>query len=85
MPNTDTTYNGWANRETWNVNLWIANDEGLYAMSQECETYYEFMDMLRDAFEGEALAYETPDHVSWNDSGLDIDELNRVTFDRSDD
>jgi hypothetical protein len=26
----DTTYNGWKNYPTWAVNLWLANDEGLY-------------------------------------------------------
>ncbi len=29
------TYNGWTNYETWNVNLWLTNDEGSYSMVRE--------------------------------------------------
>ena len=27
---TEKTYNGWTNYETWNVKLWMDNDEGSY-------------------------------------------------------
>jgi hypothetical protein len=31
----DKGYNGWSNYETWNVKLWIDNDEGSYEMWRE--------------------------------------------------
>ena len=29
------TYNGWTNYETWNVALWLGNDEGTYNLVRE--------------------------------------------------
>ena len=76
MRNADEQgYNGHANYETWNVCLWISNDEGLYNLSLQCANYDEFVGIVR---EGGML--ETPDGVSWTDSGLDIDGIERVAF-----
>ncbi len=31
MTESDSSYNGWSNYETWVVNLWLGNDEGSYS------------------------------------------------------
>ena len=67
-------YNGWANYQTWNVALWIDNDEGLYRMAKQAGSYKKFVVDLQE-FKPNAIAYQTPDKVSWTDSGLDLDEL----------
>jgi hypothetical protein len=75
-----TRYNGWANRETWNVALWIGNDEGLYNSAREFKgadsPYKAFVASLEGI--GGAIEYQTPDGVSWNDSGLDVEELDSM-------
>lgn len=55
-----TEYNGWSNRETWLVNLWLSNDMGSYEFLQSicknhCETWEKvkeleahFQDQLED-------------------------------------
>tara|TARA_R110002020_G_scaffold60749_1_gene164251 strand:+ start:177 stop:446 length:270 start_codon:yes stop_codon:yes gene_type:complete len=69
----DTTYNGWANRATWNIALWINNDQGIQSVAKECDDYADFREFMR-----EIDVLETPDGVAYNDSALDVDSLNEV-------
>lgn len=43
MPETkqDTTYNGWPNYETWNVMLWMDNDEPAYRFYRARVEYWK--------------------------------------------
>ena len=57
-----TEYNGWENYKTWNVALWINNDEGLYNLAQECGDYQTFCDCVgSDAVTGDGVRYNDPD------------------------
>ena len=49
-PMTDTTFNGWANWETWNAALWIGNDEFLYNTAKACVTFREGLETPWDKF-----------------------------------
>lgn len=75
------SFNGWKNYETWNVSLWISNDEGLYDLAKACKhavnPYECFTYSLKEVGHS-PISFETPDNVPWNDSGLDIDALNEM-------
>ena len=71
----DTTYNGWTNYHTWNVSLYIQNEEPLYQLARGCENYEEFLDVSGLA------GGVTPDGVSWTDPELDTDELDEMLED----
>ena len=80
---TDTSYNGWTNYETWNVALWIQNDEGLYHLAQEAGSYEDFVDYLEEIFPPELFPYKlsTPDGVNYRDPKVNTIELNGELFD----
>ena len=44
----DRKYNGWINYETWAVNLWLTNDEGLYNMAMECDSVQSLKDLVEN-------------------------------------
>lgn len=73
--NHDGTYNGYANYQTWNVCLWISNDEGLNEFASSCKNYADFKSQIREIDPDASIAYETPDSVAWNDSGVNLAEM----------
>jgi len=75
---TAQTYNGWANWETWNVALWIQNDEGLYNLARRRSTR-NYQDLV--AILWECGSKETPDGCRWDDPKIDGLEINEMMAD----
>jgi hypothetical protein len=73
----DTTYNGWTNYETWNVALWLQNDEGLYNLAREYCNY----DVLTELLYLEFGLKETPNGVKFNDPKINRIEMNEMLQD----
>jgi hypothetical protein len=78
------TYNGWANYETWNVSLWIGNDEFLYNTAKACVEFAEgetpwdkFVRCMTDGQIGRMIG-TTEDGVAWDDAAIDADEMNEM-------
>ena len=64
------SYNGWTNYETWNVALYMDNDEQSYALARTCKNYEEYQ-----FFNLTPPRNTTPDGVSLFDPKLNIKEL----------
>ncbi len=78
------TYNGWANYETWNVALWMQNNQFLYNTAVACveyknddETAYE--KFIRNMHNVEK--FTTNDGVRWDDEKINHDEINEMMID----
>lgn len=76
--NNDMTYNGWENFETWNVSLWIQNDEALYLIAKsfaaDGKDYLDFCDYLIQ----DLGCTRTPDGVKFDNPLLDVLRLNEM-------
>jgi hypothetical protein len=73
-----TTYNGWANYDTWNVWLWLMNDEQLYLAVNELvekHTVMGYVSLIRHLDDLGLIDPETPDGVAWDSDTLDYNEL----------
>ena len=77
---TDTTYNGYANYQTWNVALYIQNDESLYNAAKRLAKFGKFYQDLV-ALLYECGSKETPDGVKWNDPEVDAGEITELMDD----
>lgn len=72
-------YNGYANWETWNVSLWLSNEEPLYRQIVAFMRGYAGSAPYRDFIAKAGLADEkTPDGAAYLDPALDYDELDEL-------
>ena len=81
-------YNGWANWETWNVALWIQNEDFLYNTAVACVQYCgenetpwdKFVRCMMEGQIGRFLGC-TGDGVAWDSVAIDADEMNEMFAD----
>jgi len=73
----DISYNGWENYETFNVALWINNDEALYLLAAQCGDYETLVNRLYDEYG----VKETKDGVKFADPKVNVIQLNSDVFD----
>ena len=78
------TYNGWANYETWNVALWMQNNQFLYSTAVACVEYKNddetpYQKFIRNMHNVDK--FTTNDGVRWDDEKINHDEINEMMID----
>ena len=69
---TPQKYNGWTDWTTWNVALWINNDQCYYSIAKDCKDYMDFLYEMQYMIG----SFATPDGADWGEAN--IEEMNEV-------
>ena len=69
---TPQKYNGWTDWTTWNVALWINNDECFYNIAKDCKDYMDFLYEMQYMIG----SFATPDGADWGEANIkELDEV----------
>ena len=71
-----TDFNGWKNWATWNVALWLGNDETLYKVARQYDSYDALIPRLEIMW-----GQMTPDGARWMDPTIDTAALDEMLTD----
>ena len=67
----DQLYNGWTNYKTWNVALWLNNDEAFRSIASNCKDFADFKEYMKTC-----MVTCTGDGVYFADEDIDAANLN---------
>lgn len=72
-------YSGWKNYQTWNVSLWINNDEPLYRAAVEFMKKYKGKAPYAAFIRSQGMTQDkTPDGVKYISTRISYKELNKM-------
>jgi hypothetical protein len=76
------TYSGWKNYQTWNISLWINNDEPLYRSAVAFMKKYKGKSPYASFIRSEGMTGDkTSDGVKWISTKISYKELNKMMRD----
>ncbi len=75
---TCEVYNGWKNKETWNIALWLENDENMYYRMVAYARRYDHPTYRGFIAHAELYDQHTPDGYRYDSARLDYKALTEL-------